>query len=85
MDEEEKQNEQGEEKQKTPAEIMREMKIEYEKRLAEKDAEIASIHSQHAAEIRDILTGRDEKANKEMELADRVKQAAKQIKKNLGV
>lgn len=80
---EEKQG-QGEQAQ-TPAEIMRGMKAEFDAKIAAKDAEIEEIKAKHAAEIRDILTGKDEAANKEMGLNDRVQAAAKKIKKNLGV
>ena len=80
---EEKQG-QGEQAQ-TPAEIMRGMKADYDAKIAAKDAEIEEIKAKHAAEIRDILTGKNEAANKEIDLNDRVQAAAKQIKKNLGV
>lgn len=82
---EQQQHEEEQQQQQTPAEIMRGMKEDYERRLAAKDAEMAALRTQHAAEIRDILTGRDEAANKEIELNDRVKAAAKKIQKNLGV
>ena len=84
MDEEQQGQGQGEQG-KTPAEIMRGMKAEFDAKIAEKDAEIEEIKAKHAAEIRDILTGKDEAANREMELNDRIKAAAKQIQKNLGV
>lgn len=73
------------EEEKTPAEIMREMKAEFDTKLAAKETEIAALKAKHAAEVRDILTGRDEAANKQVELADRVKAAAQKIQKNLGV
>lgn len=73
-----------EERQATPAEIMQSMKAEYEGKLAEKDNKMREMEARHAAEIRDILTGRNAAVNKQMELSDRVKTAAKQIQKNLG-
>lgn len=76
---------QQEQQEQSPAEIMRGMKADFDARIAAKDAEIEALKVKHAAEIRDILTGKDEVANKEMDLNDRVKAAAKQIQKNLGV
>lgn len=77
--------EQQQQQQQSPAEIMRGMKADFDAKIAAKDAEIEEIKAKHAAEIRDILTGKNEAANKEIGLNDRVKAAAKQIKKNLGV
>lgn len=77
--------EKEQEQQKTPAEIMQEMRDEYDARIREKDAEIESMKAQHAAEIRDILTGKNKAVNKQQEITDRVKAAAKKIHKNLGL
>ena len=90
MDENEQQGGQTNDEQQTgaeqtPAEIMRAMKADYEQQLAAKDAEMERMKNRHAAEIRDILTGKDEASNRVIELNDRVKAAAKQIQKNLGV
>lgn len=86
MDEEEKtpENEEGKEEAKTPAEIMREMKAEYEEKLAKKDKEIETLKNKHTAEIRDILTGKDVKANQEMDFDARVKAEAEKLRKILG-
>jgi hypothetical protein len=86
MDEEEKKTPENEEEEeaKTPAEIMREMKAEYEGKLAEKDKEIETLKSKHTAEIRDILTGKDVKANQEMDFDARVKAEAERLRKIFG-
>lgn len=85
MDEQEQEQQEQEQQQQSPADVMRGMKADFDARLAAKDAEIEALKAKHAEEIRDILTGKDEAANKEMDLNDRVKQAAKRIKRNLGV
>ena len=80
----EDEQEQGEQ-QKTPADIMREMKQEYESKLAQKDAEMAALRTKHAEEVRDILTGRDVDANKQKDFNAEVKEMAVKIRKNLGI
>lgn len=81
MDENEKTEEREE---KTPADIMREMREEFDERIKKKDEELEALKTQHAKELRDLLTGRDTRAEKAKEGRDVVKTLAKQIKKNLG-
>lgn len=78
-------DEEQQEKEQTPAEVMQGMRDEYEKKLAEKDKEIANLKTQHAREVRDILTGKNPDANKRKNTQDRIKEAAQKIRKNLGV
>jgi hypothetical protein len=87
MSDEEKTNEQEQEQEQeqSVAEVLQSMRDEYEERLRAKDAELESLKTKHAREVRDILTGRDANANKQIELNDRVKTVAEKIKKNLGI
>ena len=87
MNEEEKtkEQEQEQEQEQSVAEVLRNMRDEYEEKLKKKDAEIEDLKTTHAREVRDILTGRDANANKQIELNDRVKAVAEKIKKNLGI
>lgn len=85
MNEQEQEQEQKQEQEQSVAEVMRAMRDEYEAKLAKKDEEYEALKTKHAKEVRDILTGRDDNANKQMALNDRVKAVAEKIKKNLGV
>lgn len=63
MDEEEKEVPEEDTTEKTPAEIMTEMKAEFDAKIAEKDAEISRLKAEHVKQVKDILTGKDKGAS----------------------
>ena len=69
MDDEKKTEGEGENKEnppeKSPAEIMREMKKEFDAEIAKREAEITKLKAEHAQTIKDILTGKDKRGERE--------------------
>lgn len=70
--------------EQTFREMLEETKTEYEQKLAAKDAEINKLRTDHAKEIRDILTGRDQRAPQAQSWDARINESYERIIKNLG-
>lgn len=70
--------------EQTFREMLEETKAEYEQKLAAKDAEINKMRTEHAKEVRDILTGRDPRAQQAQSWDDRIQESYERIMKNLG-
>lgn len=79
-----KQTNDEEQKQKTTAEVMAEMAAEYDAKIAELNAKIEQMKVDHAKELKDILTGSEDRKKAEEDEKNAIEEAAAMIAKNLG-
>lgn len=78
-------NEQDKQKaQKSTAEVMAEMAAAYEEKISALKAEIEQMKVDHAKDIKELLTGAEDRKKAEQDEQDVIEEAAATIAKNLG-
>lgn len=84
MEEEKDKQEEQDGKEKSVAEIMAELKADFEKKISEKDNEIERMKAEHAKEVANILRGADPR-KKQVETFDEiVDRSAENVARLLG-